>query len=608
MQSDSVNNGKKISTSDMKSMFLLNIAHEIQTPVNAIIELSDIMLRGELDIEQRWNAENIKSAGKLIYGISRDMFEFSNSFTITKNIYNIQSLINDVYTILQTQLMYKAVRLVLHINPTVPEFFKGDALRIQQILLNIIGNIVKLTNTGIVNFTVDWNRDINNSVLIFKIEDTGTAVEPEYINKLFNSNEFRSMDIGFAISKNLIESMNGKISVDSKSGKGSIFTIKINQEVEKYTPVNDEVAENIMNRTYDNEKDYFENNIIMPDASALIIDDNQIRIQIFKNIMSLYKISTDTVSSGNQAADSLKKNHYDIIFIDYMMNDISGIDILKGIKSSANKTIRETPVIVLASDNSDDTIDILENTDMNDFLTKPLNMKKLDKILKKWIPAELQTVPENLSVKESGTLHDSTEQIIDIDKGMMFFSDSKKEYLDILNVIYNDGYKKISDIKDYIKNNQFDKYISEIHVLKSICSNIGAHSLTKITKAHEYAYSQNDFEFINHNFSILIKKYEQILNEIKNILSSEGITEKTDAKKDFSKKYNSIGIILMQTADYIDNFDAQSAKSELEKLLEFNNIDWIKKQVIKRAINMISDCCYQDVKNLAVAMAEGEKI
>lgn len=211
---------------------------------------------------------------------------------------------------------------------------------------------------------------------------------------------------------------------------------------------------------------------------------------------------------------------------------------------------------------------------------------------------------ENSSETYSGK-HES-KNIIDTKKGLMFFSNDKSEYLNILEIMYNDGKKQIEILKKCIGEKDFKTYINKLYSLKSIASNIGAKPLYKIIKAHENAYKNYDFEFINKNFSILVKKFETTLIEIQKILYKENIFPHNET--DYSTEYNHMGVMFMKTAEYIDRFDIDSAKSELEAIYNSDETDWIQKQVIKRAVGMIENSCYQDTRNLVIALARGEKI
>lgn len=204
---------------------------------------------------------------------------------------------------------------------------------------------------------------------------------------------------------------------------------------------------------------------------------------------------------------------------------------------------------------------------------------------------------------ETKTSASHKKNIIDVNKGMIFFSDSTDEYFNILKAVCNDGERQLETMKNCLEKQDFKGYMNEIYSLKSISANIGSESLSKILKVNESAYNRHDYDFIVNNFSMLADAYENVLKEIKNILCSE----KNFTEHQKFNRYSNTGISLMKTAEFIDDFEVQSAKSELENLLESNETDWIKKQVIKRAISMLNNCCYQDTKNLVIAMAEGEK-
>lgn len=196
---------------------------------------------------------------------------------------------------------------------------------------------------------------------------------------------------------------------------------------------------------------------------------------------------------------------------------------------------------------------------------------------------------------------------MECDKGMQYFTDDE-EYLSVLEAVYEDGYDRIAYMKNHMINGDIDKYINELYSVKSIAENIGAISFSVIIFASITAYKNNDFTYVKNNFNIIIKKYEAVLSEINNTITKKFGSDRNKNKNDYSSEYNHTGAALMKISDYIDNFNAVEAENEIIKMLEFENVDWIKKQVLKRTLRLLSDSCYQDVKNIVVAMARGEKL
>ena len=234
-----------VNASSAKSDFLANMSHEIRTPMNAIIGMAEMALREDLPEVARGYINQIKSSGRALLTLINDILDYSKieagKMELTEVEYEPMRLIHDVSTIIMTRLVDKDVELLLDCDPNIPSKLYGDDLRIRQILINIANNATKFTKKGHVQLIVGFERiDKENIVLKIAVKDTGIGIMKEDMNKLFNS--FQQVDskrnrnvegsgLGLAICKQLLDLMNGKISVESVYGEGSTFSFEIPQKV-----------------------------------------------------------------------------------------------------------------------------------------------------------------------------------------------------------------------------------------------------------------------------------------------------------------------------------------------------------------------------------------
>ncbi len=230
---------------NMKSDFLANTSHELRTPMNAIIGMTEMALREEMTPTAKNYINQIKAAGKSLLIIINDILDFSKiesgKMDIVADDYEPTSLINDIATIISTRIVKDDVELILDINPQIPKVLSGDMVRLKQIITNLANNAVKFTKLGQICLKYDFEIVSEDTVnLLFSVSDTGIGIKPEDINKLFQS--FRQLDskrnrniegtgLGLAISKQLITLMNGNISVESVYGEGSTFSFTVPQKV-----------------------------------------------------------------------------------------------------------------------------------------------------------------------------------------------------------------------------------------------------------------------------------------------------------------------------------------------------------------------------------------
>ena len=392
-----------------KSSFLAQMSHEIRTPMNAVVGLTELALHEKNPPETNQYLGDIKLASYSLLAIINDILDFSKiesgKLELAPAEYSVYSLISDVMVITRTKLNEKHIKLTVQTEGVIPACLYGDEGRIRQILLNILSNAVKYTEKGSITFTIAQTEQpaiqADSTVkLKFSVEDTGVGIKEENLNDLFEDfkripNEgIRNIEgtgLGLAIAKHLCEMMDGKISVSSIYGQGSVFTVTIPQKT-----LNDEeyvlpAAESTPQENHQEGK-YTPTSFRAPGASILVVDDNDINLTIAVSLLEFYQIKADEATGGIDAVNKTGLKHYDLIFMDHMMPDMDGIKATAAIRER-ERADRQDPAIIIAltANAIKDMRQVFIDNGFDDFLSKPIEVEKLDKMLDKWLPDDKKT-------------------------------------------------------------------------------------------------------------------------------------------------------------------------------------------------------------------------
>ena len=405
-----------IAAANAKSVFLANMSHEIRTPINAILGMDTMILRECNDNEILEYAVNIQSASQTLLSLINDILDFSKIETgkleLVAGDYALSSLINDVYHMLISKAKEKGLALNVESDKNLPAKLYGDEVRIRQIIVNILNNAIKYTQKGSVTLTVEMsdmklsdmpdhsndskseNITDKNTIITFRIADTGIGIKKENISHLFDSfsrfdeekNKYiEGTGLGLAITKQLVDLMNGEIVVTSEYGKGSVFTVSIPQKIVSDLKIGD-ISEKYNEPANKKKK---KSTFTAPDANVLVVDDVKMNINVFKALLKRTEINVDSAMSGLEALDMIKEKKYDIIFLDHMMPDMDGIETYQNMKMLEDNPNKDTTVVMLTANAIMGAKEEYLGIGFSDYLSKPVQAPKLEAMILKYLPEEL---------------------------------------------------------------------------------------------------------------------------------------------------------------------------------------------------------------------------
>lgn len=375
-----------------KSLFLSNMSHEIRTPMNAILGMTKVAIRENIDEKLKKSLSVIESSAEGLLGIINDILDFSKiesgKIDIIPDDYSLLSVMNDIISVLEIKNAEKNLELIFDIPDDLPAIMNGDAIRVKQVMMNFATNAIKYTDAGSVKIKVSVDRlSLNKAVLNYSVTDTGRGIKEEDKKKLFKSfsqvdekknHKIEGTGLGLAISKQLVDMMGGTIEMESEYGKGSVFCFSVPQTIVDNTP-----SGSLDNYCYD-EKDNDKYDFTAPDKSVLIVDDNEINLMVAEALFEPLEMNITTAESGFKALELVETQKFDLIFMDHFMPEMDGVETLHRIRAMDGNPNQNVPVVALTADVVGDVKNRLIAEGMDDFLSKPIDMRAVVNLLKRY--------------------------------------------------------------------------------------------------------------------------------------------------------------------------------------------------------------------------------
>ena len=370
-----------------KTDFLANMSHDIRTPLNTIIGFSASMLDDEKleEIEVKKGSENIHEASIELLDLINNILDISRiesgKVVLDEVGYSLEDLIFEINSNIYSKIDKDVVDYSINVNNNLPSKYFGDYSKIHKAIVCILINAIRHTSYGKVSLAVDGVKEGENYVLEFNISNTGHAMKQEEFDK--DLEEFMKLDsegintinsdsLGFIIAKRMVDMVGGKIDFINEPGKGTQYHVYISQKVTDPDPIGDIFDEKKNDANTDSGL------LELPDKKILIVDDNMVNIKLATRLLERYKFQIDTATGGNECIEKVKNNRYDLIFLDHMMPDLDGISTMKALKASKYAI---PPVIALTANSYSGLKEKYLSAGFSDYLSKPINFKKLNKII-----------------------------------------------------------------------------------------------------------------------------------------------------------------------------------------------------------------------------------
>ena len=380
---------KAEESSKAKAMFLANMSHEIRTPLNGIVGMAEQLAQSQLDADQRYFIDIMRSASSTLLSIINDVLDISKiesgKFSIETTPFNLNETIRRTLSIFGEKAKQTNISLDIELMDDRGIMHLGDPHRLSQVLFNIVGNAIKFTQAGYVRVTSNLSRGENDICQVsFTIEDTGVGMDMAYLAKVFEAfsqedasitRKFGGSGLGLSIARSIVQIMGGTIQIESEKGKGTRVNIRIPMRIS-----NDKTKQDIVEMT-DLQKS-------LKALRILAAEDNELNRMVLQVILKKCEVVVTIAHNGQEAINLIQEQDFDLVLMDVQMPIVDGLEATKYIREELKMTI---PIIGLSANAMREEVEICKQAGMNDYLVKPYSERALVEVMKKWSFEEKKT-------------------------------------------------------------------------------------------------------------------------------------------------------------------------------------------------------------------------
>ena len=587
-----------------KSIFLANMSHEIRTPINVMLGMNEMILRESASKEIVQYAESVEKAGRYLLSLINNILDItrieSGKLDITEEKFELRQLIQEIWMIGTKQAEAKKIDFVIEAEEELPKYLTGDVLHTKQVILNLISNAVKYTEEGQITLEINVSGD----QIIFSVKDTGIGIQKEDMDTLFDMftrvdmkrhRNIEGSGLGLTIAKELCEQMGGQIYAESIYGKGSRFTVCL--------PLKSTGEEKIGKWNFEESKKVSEDRkrFFAPKAKVLIVDDSQQNLQVLASLLQRTGVQLDKAGSGLECIEKVRSKKYHLIFLDYMMPEMDGIETFHKLREEENG--REVPIIAITADVSTGIRQKFLSEGFADYLSKPVMWDRLEEILLQFIPANL--ISREKDAREEWQIGE--KQILELKQKMKQWDIELSEGLRLLSGSISQ-YRRLAElfVEYYVPNkeqlirsferlqqtqNEIKNMTGLLHTLKSNARAIGAIELYELSFTMEKKGKIQDINYINKAIPLLFFEWERVVRGICHFIKyTEPFLLKNSAKDSlkqvegdcfnecFEKKYKEAKKKLLCA---IGRYQGKYAEEQIEILLSLEKDADQRKQLEK---------------------------
>ncbi|WP_319242647.1 ATP-binding protein [uncultured Propionivibrio sp.] len=477
-----------------KSAFLANMSHEIRTPLNAITGLSHLLRRGNPTPQQIDRLTKIDVAGKHLLALINDILDLSKieagKLSLDEQNFTLDQVLDHIASLVSASAQSKG--LTVSIDPDhVPQWLRGDLLRLRQCLLNFAGNAIKFTEKGGITLSAELLEDHGERFKVrFSVKDTGIGIPLDVKAKLFN--EFEQADnsttrkyggtgLGLAITNRLANLMEGEVGCESVEGQGSCFWFTAwLQRGHGAMPTNERPPASA-------EEDL---RALHQGARLLLAEDNQINVEVALELLNGVGLWVDVAENGKVAIEKARSGKYDLILMDMQMPEMGGVEATRVIRALPDWASK--PILAMTANAFEEDRAACLASGMNDFIAKPINPNSLYATLLNWLRHRDSPEPASILHTESITPSPTMNEItltrlaatvgVDLKRGLSMVRNREEKYLNLLQAQIGGNFESVKSLRRFMAHRDWPNALLILHTIKSTTGNLGLMAMCGIAK------------------------------------------------------------------------------------------------------------------------------